>query len=893
MSETIFDDSIKFKYPWRPYQEKILKEMEQYINDKKIHIVAAPGSGKTILGLELIRYLDKPVIIFAPTVTIKNQWVDRFITSFTNYKEIPEWISTDIYNLKTFNVVTYQALHYAYKKRKLKDEASEETDDIIEETLEKEITTEEIKKYDIIEELKNKNITTICLDEAHHLKTEWWNSLQQVIKKLENVNIISLTATPPYDSQFSEWKKYISLCGEIDAEITVPELVKANNLCPHQDYIYFNNPTEEEQTKINDYALKLKEVISNIKDNQNFVEAIKNHKYIISPYNYQEELLDNVEYYSSMLVFLNYKNENIKNDNLSILGKSTKIPNLNMEWLEILLKNVIITDRKNYENFEETISQIEKQLNDIGVIEKNTLSFSNNKTLQKYFLNSIGKLNSISEILKIEHESLKENLRMVVLTDFIRKEYIQNPNMEINKLGVLPIFIKLTRDYPKINMAILTGTLFAIPKSKEENLISLCLENKIDINKIKFEPLNVNDNYSIVKVSNSIRNTVMSLISKLFANGEINVIVGTKSLLGEGWDEPSINTLVLASFVGSFMLSNQMRGRAIRVNENPNKTANIWHLVCTINNTENQELSNADFEMLKRRFQSFVGISYNGTSISNGIQRLGEISEPFTIEKINEINQIMAQKSTNRQKMYNDWKQCLETENQNTVTNMTNKIEVNSNERIKKTWFINKKLIIIVAIFFAILFAMIFGLIQTPLIVKLFEIFLGIIIAIQIWKIFNKSKSEIMLKLVGEVVLNSLYRHNFISTPRNKVRLKIKNDGINKISCYITGATLKESNLFVDCIEEVFSKTVNQRYIIAKLNKNLKEINDYYNVPTVLSTNKELAQTFSKYWRQKISEHDLVYTRTAEGRRMLLKARMKNMSIKDKVSKSQELSSFK
>lgn len=42
-----------------------------------------------------------------------------------------------------------------------------------------------------------------------------------------------------------------------------------------------------------------------------------------------------------------------------------------------------------------------------------------------------------------------------------------------------------------------------------------------------------------------------------------------------------------------------MRGRAIRVNKNPNKTANIWHLVCVADN-ENNNVENADYEMLKK-----------------------------------------------------------------------------------------------------------------------------------------------------------------------------------------------------------------------------------------------------------------------------------------------------
>ncbi len=56
--------------------------------------------------------------------------------------------------------------------------------------------------------------------------------------------------------------------------------------------------------------------------------------------------------------------------------------------------------------------------------------------------------------------------------------------------------------------------------------------------------------------------------------------MGTNSLLGEGWDAPVVNCLVLANRVGSFVLSNQMRRRAIRtVAGQPGKTANIWHPV--------------------------------------------------------------------------------------------------------------------------------------------------------------------------------------------------------------------------------------------------------------------------------------------------------------------------
>ena len=53
---------------------------------------------------------------------------------------------------------------------------------------------------------------------------------------------------------------------------------------------------------------------------------------------------------------------------------------------------------------------------------------------------------------------------------------------------------------------------------------------------------------------------MVAVVTELFEEGRINALVGTKSLLGEGWDAPCINSLILATYVGSFMLSNQMRG---------------------------------------------------------------------------------------------------------------------------------------------------------------------------------------------------------------------------------------------------------------------------------------------------------------------------------------------
>ena len=59
-------NSLKFKGQFRDYQKKILDNSKKYLDDGKINIAAAPGSGKTTLGLELICRLGKPALILAP-----------------------------------------------------------------------------------------------------------------------------------------------------------------------------------------------------------------------------------------------------------------------------------------------------------------------------------------------------------------------------------------------------------------------------------------------------------------------------------------------------------------------------------------------------------------------------------------------------------------------------------------------------------------------------------------------------------------------------------------------------------------------------------------------------------------------------------------------------------
>lgn len=100
--------SLRFKGTFRNYQQQVLDRMDVHLLDGKVHVVAAPGSGKTVLGLEMIRRVGKPALIFSPSITIRQQWQERFESMFELDGNVPEGLfSCDIRHLGLLTSVTY------------------------------------------------------------------------------------------------------------------------------------------------------------------------------------------------------------------------------------------------------------------------------------------------------------------------------------------------------------------------------------------------------------------------------------------------------------------------------------------------------------------------------------------------------------------------------------------------------------------------------------------------------------------------------------------------------------------------------------------------------------------------------------------------------------------
>lgn len=849
---------ITFQGTFRSYQSKILKEVEQYKKDDHIHIVAAPGSGKTILGLELIRQLGHPVLILAPTTTIRQQWGERFEESFLPVGEnLEDYFSTRADKPRLLTCLTYQALFSAMSGTEEESNA----------------------KIDLPLILKKAGVTTLCLDEAHHLRNEWYRSIIDLKEKSGiSFQTIALTATPPYDSNPAEWKKYISLCGEIDAEISAPELVAQKTLCPHQDFVYFSRPTESEFRLIKEYRDRASKAL----------EEIEQRKFLERALEAAAGLPDTDELFygkpSEARAFLFVAKQegcNIPKQFRPFLFERS----FELRRKRVLAQKKLVPEEMAYQFIldhpdcfnEENVEELRAVLKKNSLMERNKVCLVSNKELKKMLASSMGKLEGIQTIVKNERSVMGESLRMVILTDYIREEFVPKIGSAeaISKMGAVPIFEMLRRAMMEDRtLGVLSGSTVILPDQAKEEARRLAEEEGCSIS---FTPLS-DTGYSRVSFSGGNKEKV-TIVTELFRTGFIQILIGTASLLGEGWDSPCINSLIIASFVGSFMLSNQMRGRAIRVDpDRPWKVSTIWHLITP--DTSAPYLGE-DFVSVSKRFDGFLAPDFIEDKIRSGIDRLG-IHPDMKKGDLKHCNQRMLQTSKDREAIRDKWNRCI-AQYKNGHMDICQPIDAKVDFIPRSFCYMNVFAIAFITTLVQVLYSEIYNYkihlaelafagtpIRTVICVGLFLavsfliIFLGCMEAVRLLspkKLFHE---------LAESVFLAMKDADLIESEDARVETAADPYGIS-ISCMLKGGNLREKEIYAEAIQEMLSPMNSPRYVILRYSLFGLKGRFSFSCPSILGKNGELAEYLEKRLRQKLGHCRVFYTRTEEGHRLYKK----------------------
>ena len=864
---------LKFNGTWRNYQKQILDKFQEYQADGHVHLVAAPGSGKTTIGIELIARFDKPALVLVPTVTIREQWVDRIRQAFLeDENQVTSLVSQNFKDMKQITIATYQAFHSAMQQVQSQEDNGE---------------VEDFVGFDLLARLKERGVETLCLDECHHLRNEWWKSLEDFRKNYQQLQVISLTATPPYDSEPELWERYLQMCGEIDQEITVPELVKEDTLCPHQDFVYICFPTKEEDKHLEEFEDTKWQYVSQLVVDPDFQELIRSSKVLKGEIS-ADMLLEDPKYLSALLIYLQAKKLEIPKHLQDLLG-AEGLPALNYYWLEVLLQGLLYQTPDWYEDPQETKKKIEAELKSKGLIEKRQVFLVKSKANDQILNQSLGKLSGIADIFATEYASLGKDLRQLVLADYIRKDfasYLGDDQAPITQLGVLPYFETIRRSAQKqglsVPIAVLSGSVVIVPTSVREELQAL-----IPNTSLTFSAIGKLDQVTYLQVGfpSSFKGMVAA-VTELFQRGSIQVLIGTKSLLGEGWDAPCVNSLILGSFVGSFMLSNQMRGRAIRIwPGHPDKTSNIWHLVAIkpyknpVFSKEDQEEQDLnpyqDLQTLTRRMDHFLGLSYKEDTIETGLDRLDFPKAPFKKSKIKVYNQKIKELSKDRTSLRKKWQEALVVADKLEIVNevATDRKQIPLLTLVDAEKWVRYSFLLIAVNLLLYLFK------TNGIRLAWLTAISLVLLTIALVRYFFYKSPYVRLRQVGEGIRNAMLKMGHLSDDQSRVQVEEDKDSYC-IFAYLKGGSMRDKELFSQTLGEFFAPVDNQRYLLVAKKAPAGQ-SKYFVVPSLFEKRKEETQLFLDAVAPQLGDYQLVYTRNEAGRKLLLEARLKSLANKN------------
>jgi superfamily II DNA or RNA helicase len=304
-------DELRFSGEWRRYQRAALAAFERDLErgNKRTHIVAPPGSGKTLLGVELIRRVGTRALVLAPNQAIQQQW-PRAVAQFTRTRrDAADLAGADV--AKPIACLSYQALcqledpeivlgrlaqsrwadQRAAARGMTPEEAAREGAAFegaaadrrarelarISRALKLEVARGEhasIELRDLLSETAHRRVQALAglgvgvvlLDECHHLASLWGYVVRAVLDELGDVHVIGLTATPPSSLSPDDRELYDALLGPVDFTVPTPAVVRDGHLAPFQELAWLTEPLSSERAWLAEHDQRFRELIAALHD---------------------------------------------------------------------------------------------------------------------------------------------------------------------------------------------------------------------------------------------------------------------------------------------------------------------------------------------------------------------------------------------------------------------------------------------------------------------------------------------------------------------------------------------------------------------------------------------------------------------------------------------------
>jgi superfamily II DNA or RNA helicase len=710
--------TLAFDGTWRGYQQLALSafEADRKSGHRQTYIVAPPGSGKTLMGMELVRRLGERAIVLVPNTAVQAQWL-RTAARFG----APDGMAAAD-PAAEIACLTYQALcqlddpgaavraeaerRWAADRARVTgasaaDEAREAGGWTGEAAARRQreiarimaaVKREIAKNPDgpglqqllgpgaqaRIAELRAGGVRTVVLDECHHLASMWGYVVRAALAQLPGTYVVGLTATPPAELTAEQNALYSSLLGPVDYTVPTPALVRDRALAPYQELAWLTRPLESETAWLAERDLRFTELITSLHAESDDGPSLP--EWVIrrlrdrgrGPDEQAEVSWASFQRAHPALAragarFLISGDLELPAGVPRSEGYRAK-PDVD-DWLVLVedyaLKCLAADPRPaasaRYEGLATELRALGFTLTRQGI--RRGASH-----VDRVLTSSAAKAQALTDVVGCEFAARGAQLRALLLTDHEQATAPGRGLAEVLPVDVGSAVAALRALAADPRTAVLRPLLVS-----GRGLQCCAADADVLLDALRQAAGAQLDGWLAAPVQAAagpapgpVRLTAagpawqprlwVTLATTIFTAGVTRVLIGTRAMLGEGWDAPCVNCLVDLSAATTAVSVQQSRGRALRLDPaDPGKIASNWDIVCVA-----PELTQGtgDYKRFVRKHLHVLAPSEDGVieaGPSHVHPALGLFAPPSDTE-FGEINRLMADRAAEREQARERWR---------------------------------------------------------------------------------------------------------------------------------------------------------------------------------------------------------------------------------------------
>jgi len=665
-----------FRGQWRGYQRGCLEAFEADIAGGRdgTLLVAPPGSGKTVVGLEIVRRIGAPAVVLCPTRTIQRQWVDKQALFGPASKDL--------------HALTYHALcQTSDPEGMLRDAASrlwaheraqateQPLDEVVAQAAAWEGQAAERRDRDVarvvarlkrhvaagrmpdlpagellsaaarerVAGLRDAGVRVVVLDECHHLLSLWGAVLKAVLESLEPQHVLGLTATNPREVTDEQAALYAELLDEEDFSVPTPAVVREGHLAPYQELVQLCSPLRSEHEWLADRHARFELALTQLADVPPGAEHLGLDTWLRSRLcerlgagggrlSWAELARRHPRLAAAGLRWLHATGTPAPAD--APRGEHQRAALTIDDWV-VLLDDYALRCLRADAGAEagRRLDALQLALGDLGFALTRKGIRRAGGEVDRVLLGSAAKPLAMCDALACEYDARGPALRAVVMCDSEHppRQHADSPlSLTGGGRGLLAAAgadERLTGARP----ALVTGETIAVLPVDADWWSARLGELAEEGGRPGFEAgLRREIAGELVIWRHRDADFTSGLwtawATHLLAGGETLLLFGTRGLLGEGWDCPPVNVLVDMTAVAADVSVRQMRGRSLRLDPaDPEKLASNWDVVCV---APELERGHADYARFVRRHAQLHAPCEDGT-IETGPSHVHPALSPF------------------------------------------------------------------------------------------------------------------------------------------------------------------------------------------------------------------------------------------------------------------------